>query len=434
MKDQGDRISGFCASNSGEIRNCYALQPPGIRSKNGSFVSENTGKILTSLYTRKGQVVDLFGENGTLTHRELRSEKDASDAGFDTTDIWDYTGSESVLRFSDDKWLDRSDPPGNFRRLGISTEKELRDFTDRVNSGGIDTRSLYVELLSDIDCKGKRLNPIGSSRKYAFCGVFEGNGHTIRNFRIVGRQTESWGFFGYLRGAARNLSLDCVIRGEGIVGAFCGNNEGSVTCCGAVGEVDVRGYDLRCGGFAGVNSGKIDRCYCAMAVQKAAAPLIPILMAAFIALLIGIVSTMFLPSLDDADGIYAPIESDKRQIKVSDAGEPPSEGNSISFEFDETLHIDPETGFCFINFTNPSNDRNKLIIRLEADNEERTLLSETGAVDPGYSLQYLVLNDAGFEQINNGLRSAYIVLTAYDSETNDKAMVDTELPVRISID
>lgn len=64
----------------------------------------------------------------------------------------------------------------------ISTVDDMRLLLERLSdSGNTQYRGLCYRLTDDIDCEGDSL--IVNGRKVEFCGVFDGNGHTISNYR-----------------------------------------------------------------------------------------------------------------------------------------------------------------------------------------------------------------------------------------------------------
>ena len=97
----------------------------------------------------------------------------------------------------------------------ISDAETLEYFADSINSG-VDTYAHY-KLTADIDLGGAEWTPVGfatgttSNTDYAqaFCGVFDGDGHTVSNFTITRDDTPYIGFFGFIRnGVVKNLTLD----------------------------------------------------------------------------------------------------------------------------------------------------------------------------------------------------------------------------------
>jgi len=107
--------------------------------------------------------------------------------------------------------------------LYIHSEEDLIEFADNVNSG-ISYTGIQVVLKQDLDMTGvENFRPIGvyEGGNY-FYGVFNGNGHTIKNLTIDTEEGNSnSGLFGSLGGTICNLTIeDCYIKGSAC-GAFC---------------------------------------------------------------------------------------------------------------------------------------------------------------------------------------------------------------------
>ncbi len=443
MINRGNLPGGFAGTNSGTITDCYCIYKSGRKNSKLGFCGKNTGEIRTSFLNFRGSLTDLYNGKGNSSDKEIRKEADAALLGFDTADIWTYSNDRYRLRFIDDKWSTDEKKPRENKRILIKNTEAFFKFVSAVNDLDERLMGAYIMLSSDIDCGGRLLSPIGASFQGGFRGVFDGGSHTIKNFRIAGDDIGNYGLFGYLRGAVVNLSIDGRVQGDGNVGSLCGYNGGLISCCGSVAEVRGSGDKLQMGGLVGCNEGIIKKSYVAVSVHGAVVPLVPIgVVAAGIALM-GTVGFMVIPAAKAVDQIYAPVEPDRNQIIVPPSEEPVSSGddkadpsgpmNRLSFRFDETLHIDPSTGDCFINFSNPSYSSNKIVIRLESS-DDRTLMAQSGAVEPGHGLKHLELTDAGYDKINSGIRSGYIVLKAYRNEDDSRSMLDTELPVHIVIE
>ncbi len=93
----------------------------------------------------------------------------------------------------------------------ISTSSELFAFAQNINNG-IDVDK-YYRLEADIDLSGQEWTPIGSYTSktlYSACfqGVFDGNGHTVSNFKITKNTYKYIGFFGFVyNGTVKNLTI-----------------------------------------------------------------------------------------------------------------------------------------------------------------------------------------------------------------------------------
>lgn len=144
--------------------------------------------------------------------------------------------------------------------VAISTPDQLVAFAAAVNAGGEEAAAKAV-LTQDIDMKDVAWTPIGNGAYTtanamtgpAFQGTFDGQGHTVRNLKIVvpadAAVGSAWGLFGVLKGATvRNLAI-----GEGssvvstaaamtAVGAVAGYAyEATIENCENRAAIDIQG-------------------------------------------------------------------------------------------------------------------------------------------------------------------------------------------------
>lgn len=163
--------------------------------------------------------------------------------------------------------------------IEIGTAEELMQFADFVNAGNQDA---FAILTADIDMSGiTDYVPIGQTALYhkanpaadgdwGYTGIFDGNGHVIRNLTITGSSTDnlSFGLFGTLNGVVRNLGIENFIyTGAGMdsrVGAIAGQllTGGGIENCYLNGgniNTQVNTVNGVAGGIAGANYGGLIR-------------------------------------------------------------------------------------------------------------------------------------------------------------------------------
>lgn len=132
----------------------------------------------------------------------------------------------------------------------IGDAEQLQYFADMVNTGFETT--CHYKLVADIDLEGKEWTPVGyynNATQYAttFKGVFDGNGHTISNFRITKAETIYTGFFGLIFNAQiKNLTLD-----NGVIDA---QRLGSVNSYSYAGILAGRASSDGIGGFTSIKN------------------------------------------------------------------------------------------------------------------------------------------------------------------------------------
>ena len=132
----------------------------------------------------------------------------------------------------------------------------------------------HIRLMADLDLSGVTLYPISNTVEFyredgaaPFTGIFDGNGHSLRNAVVHMRYKDCVGLFGFVGsgGQIKNLALvDVDILGRKPVGGLVGQNEGSVSFCYCTGSVCGSRY---VGGLIGLNLGSISSCYTAGATN-----------------------------------------------------------------------------------------------------------------------------------------------------------------------
>ena len=159
----------------------------------------------------------------------------------------------------DTTWFDPDDKQNNYK---ISTEAQLLGLASLVNEEQTDnwknTRLEHFEgvtftLTRDIELT-QTWTPIGLDDSVNFCGIFDGNGHTISGLNVRGSYDGS-GLFGYLSGEVRNLN---VVGNNKSLTSSCGGIAGTLSDTGKIidctSDVKVKGLD-KCGGIVGNNEG-----------------------------------------------------------------------------------------------------------------------------------------------------------------------------------
>lgn len=146
----------------------------------------------------------------------------------------------------------------------ISTAKQLDNVRDSLSS--------HYILNADIDLSAVDWRPIGSDEP--FTGVFDGNGHTVRNVivNIESTRTSTGGFFGVVSaGTIRNLriengninvsvdSADTLFAHAGGIVSWT-QNGGLIDCCCFSGFVSAYGYRKAFARGAGISAITERRC------------------------------------------------------------------------------------------------------------------------------------------------------------------------------
>ena len=161
--------------------------------------------------------------------------------------------------------MDGSPEPRTEAEISVTEIRNAQEFLEFARNCSSDAFSLNrtVRLTADIDLSDAALSGNSFEGIPYFHGIFEGNGHTISQFKLTPKGS-SHGFFRYIgeAGTVRNLNLDGIVRPEGSqeqIGGLAGVNYGVVENCSFTGS--VRGKKS-VGAVAGINksTGKIISC------------------------------------------------------------------------------------------------------------------------------------------------------------------------------
>lgn len=165
------------------------------------------------------------------------------------------------------------------RELNISTIEELYKIQNHVNSGSDNYADYTIRLTADLVFDGDsrdnwyKWTPIGTP-EHPFMGVFDGQGHTIKNFRSFDKGiADHQGLFGYVEFAdIGNLRLENIsMKGGDNVGTLVGVASNSLlhdiivqeaTSNGGEKYYNAEAVNGSAGGLAGrLEDTKVDNCY-----------------------------------------------------------------------------------------------------------------------------------------------------------------------------
>ncbi len=249
----------------GTITNCYATGEVLAKGEGGGLVgSVVMGEVEGCFWhiETSGQTISNGGEGKTTT--EMKTAATFLDAGWDfvdetengTEDIWKISEGFDYPRLWWEQRIVELIRISNVL-LGTGTVEDpyLIYTAEDLNLIGLGVRYLdkHFKLMADINLSGRTYSTAVIPE---FAGTFNGNGHMITNFTIVG--VSYLGLFGRLESGAEVGDLGIVdvnIISSSKAGSLVGeNSEGSIINCYSSGNVS--GYQY-IGGLVGYNGGSI---------------------------------------------------------------------------------------------------------------------------------------------------------------------------------
>jgi len=258
--------------SSGAVMYCYSTGR--VTGDSGGFCGEGYDTISCFWDIETSGRWDSAGGIGKTTAQMMKVSTYRGWEGCDNEGIWTIDEGKDYPRLA---WEGKPGGPLSRQQLsdfvpggGTQSDPYRISTAEQLNQIGLFPCEWdkYFVLVNDIDLEGYKdmqFNMIGACRP-SFMGVFDGDGHTIRNFSWrceLGR--ENVGLFSTVDGQVKNLGIENVNISTpyGYSGGLAGRNDhGIITNCHVTGRLVVWGG----GGLVGQNWGRIDSCYAAVEI------------------------------------------------------------------------------------------------------------------------------------------------------------------------
>lgn len=166
----------------------------------------------------------------------------------------------------------RKDASGVYQ---IGTAEELAWLAAEINKSSNNSQSYSAVLTADIDLGYRPWTPIGCyvnwQDNHPYCGVFDGQGHTVSGLYVTALHHGSAGLFGYTSGntTIKNLTVEGETRLEDVstaeyIGGIVGKANAKLERCVSRVRISAAGFGIRntcaVGGIAGKLSGAMTDC------------------------------------------------------------------------------------------------------------------------------------------------------------------------------
>lgn len=113
----------------------------------------------------------------------------------------------------------------------------------------------------------------------------------------------------------------------------------------------------------------------------------------------------------------------------------PEGGGAVALMYSDQVVYNLSTGRVSLNYTNPSSSTASIILQvvLHGPDGAEYLLAQSGRLDPGYGVERLDNDITANIVLQPGGYSGVMRLLFYNPVTGEKAIVDTEIPVTITV-
>ena len=131
---------------------------------------------------------------------------------------------------------------------------------------------------------------------------------------------------------------------------------------------------------------------------------------------------------------YAPQEIEQNAEDMGDSGkdklDAPAGGGSVNMNFKDQVAIDLSDNTASLYYGNPSESTQDVLLQIVVQD---TLIAQSGRIVPGNELKTLNLAEGATDILQPGGYNGKLVLSFYNPETGEKATVNTEIPVNITV-
>ena len=122
----------------------------------------------------------------------------------------------------------------------------------------------------------------------------------------------------------------------------------------------------------------------------------------------------------------SPIPGDSTEGKVENTGG----GGSVSLNYTDNVMIDLSDGKANLYFANPGKSNQDMVIQVVIQDE---VLLQSGRLIPGHQVTELELLPDAAKKLAPGGYDGKFILYYYHPETSEKAMVNTEIEITVSV-
>ena len=131
---------------------------------------------------------------------------------------------------------------------------------------------------------------------------------------------------------------------------------------------------------------------------------------------------------------YAPREEEQYAEDIPDDDnekmESPEGGGSVSLTYSREVSIDLSEGKAALHFANPGKSNQDMVLQIVIQDN---VVSQSGTVKAGKQVNSLDLLEGAEGKLTEGTYEGMINVLYYDQDTSEKAIVNTEIPVSITV-
>ncbi len=131
---------------------------------------------------------------------------------------------------------------------------------------------------------------------------------------------------------------------------------------------------------------------------------------------------------------YAPRREDKYAQSLDDQDDEKLEqvqgGGAVSLTYSTKVTVTLDDGMASVYFANPSKSNQDMVLQLVVQD---VILAQSGRLSPGKQLDTLELLEGAASRLQPGGYNGQFVVLFYQPDTGEKTIVNTEIPVDVTV-
>ena len=131
---------------------------------------------------------------------------------------------------------------------------------------------------------------------------------------------------------------------------------------------------------------------------------------------------------------YAPQQIEENAEPIGDDGDEklsqPEGGGAVGLTYAKEVDISLLDKSATLQFANPTKSNQDIVLQLEIDD---VVILQSGRLEPGNMVSTLNLLDGAEKRLAAGGYNGKFVVLYYDRTSREKAMINTEIPVNVTV-
>ena len=131
---------------------------------------------------------------------------------------------------------------------------------------------------------------------------------------------------------------------------------------------------------------------------------------------------------------YAPQQIEENAEPIGDDGDEklsqPEGGGAVGLTYAKEVDISLSDKSATLQFANPTKSNQDMVLQLEIDD---VVILQSGRLEPGNMVSTLNLLDGAEKRLAAGGYNGKFVVLYYDRTSREKAMINTEIPVTVTV-